>query len=418
MSRSSSALCLGLALAVPPAAAEPRRFEPSTESKPARELLARLQRSIENLALGKANAELARKLVEADPDWAMAVYYQSAVTPPPASHKLLERAAELARQAKDGERRFVEAMVVARGRHSDQAVPLLQKLAADYPGERVVPSLLGQLLAGLGRSAEARAAFEQAIALDATTPRAHTFVGSLSILEGDYAKARRAYTAALERMPAGQAPGQIRYSVAFSWLYEGRPDKAIDSLESFLIEYRRAGEPFGIPEVFIWNAIARIQLESGRPSEALKAYERGYASVRDVRLDDDERKLWLGRLQHGKGRALARLGKFEAAWKQARVVKQMIAEAGERGREYEPAWHYLAGYIALEQGDAAKAIEHLEQSRPAADPFRGLLLGRAYELSGDRKKARKAYEGVVAYGVNNIERALSYPEAKRRLQAL
>jgi len=415
MSRSATALLLGAALALPTLAAAGRRFEPSTTSRTARELLARLQRSIENLALGQTNAELARKLVAADPGWALGVYYQSAVTPAPGNQKLLARAAELAQDASDGERRFVEAMVVARGRHAEQAIPLLQKLAADYPGEGVVFSLLGQLLAGRGRVSEARAAFEQAIALDATTPRAHSLVGNLYVLEGEYAKARLAYTRALQRMPAGVAPGQIRYSVAFTWLYEGRPDKAVDSLESFLLEYRRAGEPFGIPEVFIWNAMARIQLENGRPERAMKAYERGYESVRASRLGDDDRKLWKGRLHHGKGRVLARLGRFDAAWEQARTLKQMIAEAGERGREFEPAWHYLAGYIALLQGDAAAAIDHLERSQPAREPFRGLLLGRAYEQAGDKDKARKAYEAVVAFDVNNIERALSYPEAKKRL---
>ena len=418
MSRAAAALLLGAALALPAAAGEGRRFEPSTSSKQARELLARLQQNVEKLVLGATNAELARKLVAADPSWAMGVYYQSAVTPPPENQKLLGKAVELAKHATDGERRFVEAMLIARSGRPEQAIEPLRALAADYPGERVVFSLLGQVLAGRGRVSEARAAYEKAIALDSSTPRAHNFVGHLYILEGQYEKARRSYAEALKRMPPGAAPGQVRYSVAFSYLYEDKPDKAIESLKSFLLEYRRAGQPFGIPEVFIWNSIARIQLENGRPEDALKSYEKGYASVPRSDLDEEDQKIWKGRLHHGKGRSLARLGRFDAAWQEAATVKKMIVEAGARGREFEPAWHYLAGYIELEQGNARAAIEHLKQSQPSEDPFRGLLLARAYDKAGDKASARRAYEAVVGFNVNNIERALSFPEATRRLAGL
>ncbi len=399
-------------------AGEARRFEPSTQSKEARELLAQLQRNVENLVFGKANVELATKIVALDANWTMGVYYQSAVTPGSENQKLLEKAAELAKNAKDGERRFVEAMVIARGSKPEQAIEPLQKLATDYPDERVVHSLLGQVLAARGRVSEARAEYEKAIAIDDSTPRAYTFVGNLSILEGNYGKARQAYQGALAKMPAGAAPGPIRYSVAFSHLYEGQPDKAIESLKTFLPEYKKAGQPFGIPEVFIWNSIARIQLEHGRAAEAMQSYEKGYESVPGSSLEEDDKKLWLGRLHHGKGRTLARMGKYDAAWQEAETVKKMIADAGERGKEFEPAYRYLAGYIELQKGNAAAAIEHLKQSQPDEDPFRGLLLGRAYEKTGDKAAAKKAYEGVVSSNVNNIERALSYPEAKKKLASL
>lgn len=418
MRRAFAALILSASLFQPARAGEARRFELSTSSKDAKELLGRLQANVENLVFGSSNLELARKLVAADPDWCLGVYYQSAVTPPPENQKLLARAAELAKRGSDGERRLVEAMVIARGRRPEHAIEPLTRLAGDYPGERVVLMLLGQVLSGRGRTAEARAAYERAIALDATTPRAHSLVGGVHILQGGYDRARQSYAEALARMPAGVAPGQIRYNIAFSWLYDRKPDKAIESLKSFLAEYRQAGRPFGLPEVFIWNSIARIQLESGRAEDALKSYEKGYESVPGSDLDEDDRRLWLGRLHHGKARTLARMGRFDAAWQEAGSVKKMIADAGERGREYEPSWQYLAGYIALLQGDAAAAIEHLRQSQPGEDPFRSLLLGHAYEKAGDAKSARRAYEAVLAFDVNNLERALAYPEAKKRLAGL
>jgi tetratricopeptide (TPR) repeat protein len=388
----------------------------TTASREAREGLFELQRRIENQQFGTANLELARKIVAADPAFAMGAYYLSAVTFPP-EPGLLEKARALAPKASDGERRFIEAMAIARGDKPAGAIEPLAALSRDFPGERIVHVLLGQVLAGEGRLEEARREYEAALALDATTPRVHSLIAGLRVLDGDYAGARAAYEKVLGLMPPGTAPGPVRYGVAFTYLYEGKPDAALQSLRTFVDEYRKAGAPFGIPEVFIWNSMARINLENGRLEDAMKAYEKGYESVPGSGMEEDDKKIWLGRLHHGKGRTLARMGRTEEAWKQAEILRRMIDEGGEKGKAFEPAYHYLAGYIKLEAGDAQAAVAHLEKA-DATDPFQKLLLARAYEKAGDRKKARKAYEEVVASTAPGLERALAYPEARKRLASL
>jgi tetratricopeptide (TPR) repeat protein len=388
-------------------------FTLSTQSKEARDGLAELQLRIENQQFGTANVDLAKRIVAADPSFAMGAYYLSAVTFP-ADPKLLDKARELAPKASDGERRFIEAMVLARGEKPAQAIEPLSKLARDYPKERIVHMLLGQVLAGEGRISEARKEYSAAIALDPSTSRAHQLVANLLVLEGDYAGARAAYERVLKLMPSGTAPGPVRYGIAFTYLYEDKPDAALESLRTFLGEYKKAGAPFGLPEVFIWNSIARINLENGRLPEAMKAYEKGYESVPGSDLDATDKQIWLGRLHHGKGRTLARMGRYDEAWKEAETIQTMIEQGGERGKEFEPAYHYLAGYIKLEAGDAAAAVDHLKKA-DRDDPFHLLLLARAYEKSGDKPRARKAYEEVMRSNAAGLERALAYPEAKKRL---
>ena len=146
----------------------------------------------------------------------------------------------------------------------------------------------------------------------------------------------------------------------------------------------------------------------------MKAYEKGYESVPGSSLPEDQKQVWQGRLQHGRCRVLAKMGKHEEAWAEALKVKKMIDDGGEAGKQYLPAWHYLAGYLKLEAGDSAAAIAELKQTN-AQDPFHELLLARAYEKKGARAEARTAYRAVVDSRQNNIERALAYPEAKRKL---
>ncbi len=69
------------AMAGDPAAS--KRFEWSTDSAEAKQLLGKLQDRIESFQAGPENQEIAKKIVAADADFAMGHYYLSAVTPPP-----------------------------------------------------------------------------------------------------------------------------------------------------------------------------------------------------------------------------------------------------------------------------------------------------------------------------------------------
>lgn len=182
----------------------------------------------------------------------------------------------------------------------------------------------------------------------------------------------------------------------------------------YLDEYRSSGSSQAFPEVFIWNSIARIDLEAGRADEAMRAYEKGYESIPDSNLPEDQKQLWLGRLRHGKCRVLAKMGKHDEAWAEAEKVRQMIEDGGESAKQYLPAYHYLVGYLKLERGELDAALDHLKQANPD-DPFHTLLLARTYERKGDKENARRTYERVVQSTANGLERALAYPEARRKL---
>ncbi|HUL78703.1 MAG TPA: tetratricopeptide repeat protein [Vicinamibacteria bacterium] len=415
----SLGLAAGLAAAATVAgpAASSRRFEWTTGSAEARQGLAEVQQRIESFQFGSDTVAAAQKLVAADPEFAMGEYYLSAVLPPPDNQAHLDKAVALSKKASDGERRFIDAMVVARanqGANFKDAIPALEKLAVDYPGERLVQVILGQIYQGANEAEKATAAFRKAEEIGPPSARVRAFLANDDLLRGDYEKARRVFLEVEKSLPKGSAPFAVRYGLAFSYLYEGQVDPALDALHTYLAEYKDSGAAQGFPEVFIWNSIARIDLENGRLDAAMKAYEKGYESVPGSSLPADQKQLWLGRLQHGRCRVLAKMGKHQEAWTEAQKVKKMIDDAGETGTQYLPAWHYLAGYLKLEAGDSQAAIAELKQADPS-NPFHELLLARAYEKAGIRAEAEKAYHAVVASRQNGLERALAYPEAKRKL---
>ena len=419
-------LCLALAAACAStasyaAAPAGRHFEWTTQSADAKRMLIDLQQRVENFQAGPENLELARKLVAADPNFAMGVYYLSVfTTPPDEAVAQYQKSRELAKKASAGERRFIEGMSHARlnqGLGFRRSIQPLEALAEDYPGERLVFMILGQLYNADAQGDKAKGAFEKALTLGPRSPRAEAFLAGDALLKGQYSEARRAYLEIEKSLPKGSVPFNIRFGVTFSHLYEGNPDAALESLRTYLAEYKARGLDQQFPEAFIWNAMARINLESARLEEAQKCYRNGYESIPGSTLSEDQKKTWLGRLRHGMSRTLARMGKQKEAWAEAEAVREMLLTGGEAGRQYWPAYHYLAGYAKLEAGDAAAALEHLLQA-DTNDPFHRLLLARAYEKLGRKDEAKASYQTIVDSQWAGIERPLAYPEAKRKLQSL
>jgi tetratricopeptide (TPR) repeat protein len=420
----ASAVAAGAVLAAASVIAQAspeRRFEWTTKSPEAKTMLTELQLRVENFQQGPANRELAQKIVAADPTFAMGQYYLSVFAPTPAEAEAeYQKSRELAKNASEGERRFIEAMVHVRlnqGQDFKKSIPLMEEVARDFPGERLVHVILGQLYNGDAQAGKARVEFEKAQAIGPKTARIEAFLAGDELIKGNYGKARAAYQSVEKSLPKGAVPFAIRFGVTFSHLYEGHPDEALESLRTYLSEYKAGGLDQQFPEVFIWNAMARINLENGRLEEAMKDYQKGYESVPGSTLPEDQKKTWLGRLHHGKARTLARMGKHQEAWAEVETIKKMIEDGGEPAKQYWPAYHYVAGYAKLEAKEYPAAVEHLKQAN-LEDPFHTLLLARAYEKAGQKEEAKKAYQKVLDSQWVGIERPLAYPEAKKKVRAL
>jgi tetratricopeptide (TPR) repeat protein len=402
-----------------------KKFVFTTKSKEASEAAMQAVRMIESFQPAPAILPFAQKAVAADPDFAFAHYLVATFTPPPPPGTTpmpantpkahMDKALELSKRASDGERRYIEAVALVRAQKPADALPLLKQLAGDYPEERMARMMLAQVLFNRGDLEEARTNLERALVLDNSTPRVYNLLGNYHVLRGDYAKAREMYRQSLKRTAKGTAPFGPNFGLTYTYVYEANIPEALKVLTRFQEQYAQTGGASEFPPVFIWNAIARLHLENGQPAEAIKFYERGYQTVPGSKLPAEEKLIWQGRLHHGRGRALSKLGKHEEAWKEAELIKKMIDENPERGKQFMTSYHYIAGYLKLEGGDHAKAVEHLKQA-DQSDLFHKLLLARAYDRTGDTANAQKLYREIVESKQNSLERALTVPEAKKKLK--
>ncbi len=418
VSLAAALLVVASAVVTSSAAAGAKKFTWTTKSKEAGEIASQIVNQIESMSANPQTLTLAQKTVELDPDFAFGHYLVATFNlgvNADLTKQESDKARELAQKASEGEREYIEAVLQVRANELDKAQPRLAALAEKYPDERMVRMMLGQVYVGQGKLEDARTSFQKAVELDPSLPRVYAFLGNIELLTDNYVKARDDYGKAESMAPKGAIPFNAIFGRIFSYVYEGNYDAASKSLTGFLDLYQKNGGPAQFPEVFIWNAMARVHLESGKPDLAFQEYQKGYESVPGSTLPDDQKRTWMGRMHHGMGRSLAKMGKHEEAWKEAETLKKMIEDAGEPGKQYWPAYYYMAGYLKLEAGDYKTALELLKQSNPT-DEFHLLLLARAYEKAGDRENAMKTYKAIVDSKQVNIERALAYPEAKRKLK--
>ncbi len=359
---------------------------------------------------------LARKSAQADSNFAMGQLLVAVFAPARDRQAALDKALALAAKASPGERLYVEATAHALNNNREKAIAILTKLRRDYPGERRICMVLGQLHQQLGQYAEAIKCYEAAIKIEGTSARVYSQLGDCHLLQEQYARAREYYQLALSKVSAEASPFAPFSGLALTSIYEGKPDQALETMQEFHDRYRRNGSAENFPDVWIWNYMGRVNLEFGRLEEALKCYETGYRSVPGSALDSIEKKIWFGRLFHGKARTLAKMGRHGEAQQYADQIKMMIETGGERGEEFWKSYHYLAGYLKLEAGDSKAAAEHLEKS-DQDDPFQKLLLAKANLKLGNKSQALDICREIVASTTNNLDRALSYPEARRILAA-
>ena len=268
----------------------------------------------------------------------------------------------------------------------------------------------GEKLSHDGEQDEALALYRQALDKAPNLYEAHLETGIALDLKGDYPAAQEHFTKAIEAAPADLRPQALR-SMAFSYAFEGNAGKAAD-YEVQLFTGRTSRSEW-IPAAETCNELARIYLESGDSRGALKWYKMGYETAsRKTDMSDAEKNLWLFRWESAQARIAARTGQASEAQRHVAAAKAALDKANspDQARFYP----YLTGYVAFYSGDNKTAIAELEKA-DRRDPFILVLLGQAFEKSGDQTRANDYYRMVLEINTHNPTNAFARPLAKKKL---
>jgi len=284
-------------------------------------------------------------------------------------------------------------------------------VAPPAPGSDADLVQRGVKLSHEGKQDDALALYEQALGKDPNSYQAQLETGIALDLKGEYAKAQEHLTKAVEVAPA-DLKQQAQRTLAFSYAFQGDAFKAADpEMEVFNARLAK-GDAVGAGETC--NELARIYLELGDPDHAYKWYKMGYDTVsRKADLSEADKNLWLFRWESAQARVAARRGNIEEAQQHVRAAKPALDKANNPDQmRFYP---YLTGYVAFYGGDYKTAITELQKA-DQHDPLILVLLGQAYEKSGDAAQAKDYYRKVLEINVHSPTNAFARPLAKKKLQ--
>jgi tetratricopeptide (TPR) repeat protein len=268
-----------------------------------------------------------------------------------------------------------------------------------------------QQLNSEGKQDEALAILKPMLAADPKNYDANLNAGIVLDLKGDYTQARQYLKQAVEVAPANRQVQAWR-TTAVSYAFTCDLSHVLDNERQAYEALMSAGKQQDAAGVA--NELARIDLECGDTQGASDWYQTGYTTARrDAKLSDADHDLWEFRYQSAKARITARKGNKTEADADLAFAKATL-DQGKLPEDQQRFYPYLAGYVALYNGDYKTAIAQLQKA-DQKDPFVLVLLAQAYEKSGNNDDAMKLYRQILTINTHNPTNAFARPLAKKKL---
>ncbi len=268
----------------------------------------------------------------------------------------------------------------------------------------------GQKLSREGKQDDALALYRQAIEKAPDLYDAYLGAGMALDLKGDYTEAHKELQKAIDHAGPDTMAQALR-SMALSHAFEGNAGQAA-KYEKQVFDDRIAHTEW-LAAATICNELARIYLELGDPSNAYKWYKKGYETIlRTKDMSDADKNLWLFRWENAQARIAARRGNAQEAQQHVAAAKAALDKANNPDQLL--FYPYLTGYVAFYTGDYKTAIADLQKA-DQHDPFILVLLGQAFEKSGDAAQARNYYSKVLQINIHNPTNAFARPLARKKL---
>jgi tetratricopeptide (TPR) repeat protein len=262
-----------------------------------------------------------------------------------------------------------------------------------------------------GHPDQALATYEKELAASPNSFLAHNGAGVVLDLMGKYADARKHFEQAIAAASTPEQKAQGQRSMAMSYAFENDCDGAAKYEAPLYEEYLSKPDYYMAGEIA--NELARVCLEAGKFDTAEKWYRMGYAAgMQEPDIKPARKDLWNFRWEHAQARIAARRGDKEAAAKHVEAAKAALATG--TNKDQEQFLPYLTGYVALYTGDYQAALADLQKANQN-DPFILALIAQTYEKLGDKAQATEYYRKALGSNAHNPPNAYAHPLAKRKL---
>ncbi len=292
----------------------------------------------------------------------------------------------------------------------DKAEESFKEYVRLSPEEANAHDILGDLYQKMGRFEDADEQFREAVTIDPTFTLSWYKIGPNLAFMGKYEEAREAIA---KSMDMELDPGNKVYdqeAIMRTHIYEGDFAGALEAADKAI---QMAGE-YGLPEQASFDHIIKCALYC-----ELGDFEKAEASLADCLNILETADLVASVKENQRAsvtawEAMIAAGRedFEAAQAKAEEYEEQIAAINNPALQKYPGWLY--GYLALAQGDAAKAVEHLSQGE-LDNPWFIYYAAVAKEKAGDAAGAAELYKKAAGWNIDGAMYSLVRSKALDKL---
>lgn len=287
------------------------------------------------------------------------------------------------------------------------------------PEESNAHENLGDVLRAQGRLEDARTAYALAAELDPADAVPVLKLGHIDSFLGNYQQARAEYDQAIALAREGERATFPNYK-AFTWVHEGTPRVAVEELGKVLAGIDGLGLPADQArgtKIFTLTNQAQIAMHH----RMFDVAERALAERAQLMLQGAEvvgtpefRRGQEANITFWRGVLAANRGDFAAAQQAIQEFSRLV-EPDRNPRKMEPA-HYLMGLVALKQGNPQEAVPHLRQA-DLGNIYVKYQLAIALEQAGETEEARRVFQEVANFNFNSVGFALVRKDAVQRVES-
>ncbi|MGH7450922.1 MAG: tetratricopeptide repeat protein [bacterium] len=278
------------------------------------------------------------------------------------------------------------------------------------PNEANPYDSLADLYTKMGRYDEAITNYQKAVALNPKFAFSQGKIGDNLVFMGKFEEGRAAYRKAIEMetTPSGKLTRMA--ALAYSYIYEGKPEQALAEEEKIL--QKATQEVLPEWQAGTYSANCDIYIETGNFDKAEQSLAECRKVVTASQLSPAIKESFAKDALFDEAVIAAKRKDFTTATTKADEFRARI-EAGKDPKEME-THHALLGRIYFEKGEYAKAVEHLKQANQE-NPYTLFFLAFATSEAGDMTKATELYKKVVNWNENSLNYALVRSKAMKAL---
>jgi len=255
--------------------------------------------------------------------------------------------------------------------------------------------------------------FQEALRTNPASMAANNGAGVVLDLLGRGADAKKYFANAIDAATTPAAKANAERAMAMSYAFDNDCANTRKYEERVYDYYVSISDFYNQGEIL--NEAARVCIEAGDFDAAATLYQRGHdAGLREPGISPHRVALWKFRLEHALARLAARRHQAAEAKAHVAAAKAVLDANPSMARDQAIFFPYLTGYVAFYAGDYKAALTDLQQANQS-DPFIQVLIGETYEKLGDADHAREFYRKAAATTAHNPPAAFARPFATKKL---